>query len=994
MSGYDRQGSSTREAALGQGPQTGQGHPPPVPGKHTLVQQLPVNAPASSPTASAPGQAADVHGAAAHGIAGASHPLPFAGDIQSLFGHHDVRGIEAHTDAPAAAGARAMGAEAFATGNHVAFASTPDLHTAAHEAAHVVQQRAGVHLKGGVGEAGDAHENHANQVADRIVAGRSAEDLLDRYAAGTNRGASAAPTPQLTDASGTAVQRQATATPPTPQPPSASPASGAPASTPGTGTPPPPSNSPAEAYHASTSAHDPNAPASRNAGWGSIQAAATEKPAQQALDIEWIDALPAHLKDTIDEAFADSAAKATAARAATADPELKKIDREIGKEEKDLRAAAIERLAASDPSIKHKHGETLDKALAKDPEYATAKKDLEDDRKQRRQARTEEIRAAADGPMPAGRREDTVTTPAGTMVTRPQGKALARTNFMSWAVDVLGSTEAAKRHFLSIREVSRQPGMFLIEPAKARFEAARAVFEAKHPGYTFPSTDVAQSLRGFHQARQGIGMLGHALGVAFDLLAYDNPNQKLAGTGGNYGYLLDRAGGDGNKHGRSVMQLGADGENTIAQLGRDTTAGRSTPTGEAMVERIHAQFDEMVATSERLKASMAGELPSLASARDEYFNSRDTEKELAQATRNEKDADKIADRRMKEEKFQGDDAAKATRRQEIRAELRERRRQLQADLDAGNADVKQVLSQAFVAWIAMIQAELADADARQATSDAELAAQAQARQDLDAIDVHASSALDALNAFADAHQLQKPGQVPRAAAYKVLLKKQLAAKQKPRGANDPLSPTYIHYEIAVLKTWQARLRDPKFVFGEGKVVPAAAPAGGGATPGPASTNPGGSGGPGATTSANVPASTTDAISAQPGAAAPAPAGGTTSAASGKHWATKMQVTNAPIMQLVEHGFIRHDDMPARTGAKDMKQVFNAEVATTLARFGFSPGATYRDTMHFDFIEGYSAAPGGRGQPNMDRTKYGPSGDIPLPAPKTPATPSAPKKDGK
>mgnify|MGYP002064701929 CR=1 FL=1 len=32
-----------------------------------------------------------------------------------------------------------MGAKAYATGNHVAFQQQPDLHTAAHEAAHVVQ---------------------------------------------------------------------------------------------------------------------------------------------------------------------------------------------------------------------------------------------------------------------------------------------------------------------------------------------------------------------------------------------------------------------------------------------------------------------------------------------------------------------------------------------------------------------------------------------------------------------------------------------------------------------------------------------------------------------------------------------------------------------------------------------------------------------------------------------------------------------------------------
>jgi hypothetical protein len=40
----------------------------------------------------------------------------------------------------------------YATGNHVAFKGAPNLHTAAHEAAHVVQQRGGVQLKGGVGQ--------------------------------------------------------------------------------------------------------------------------------------------------------------------------------------------------------------------------------------------------------------------------------------------------------------------------------------------------------------------------------------------------------------------------------------------------------------------------------------------------------------------------------------------------------------------------------------------------------------------------------------------------------------------------------------------------------------------------------------------------------------------------------------------------------------------------------------------------------------------------
>lgn len=150
-----------------------------APGKRTLVEAVQRRAAAPDPgqgSAPDPGQA--VHAAAAHGIAGSSGPLPHGDTIQRLFGRHDISTIQAHTDESAAAGARAMGAQAFATGDHVAFGSTPDLHTAAHEAAHVVQQRAGVHLKSGVGESGDAYERNADAVADRVVQGRSAEDLL------------------------------------------------------------------------------------------------------------------------------------------------------------------------------------------------------------------------------------------------------------------------------------------------------------------------------------------------------------------------------------------------------------------------------------------------------------------------------------------------------------------------------------------------------------------------------------------------------------------------------------------------------------------------------------------------------------------------------------------------------------------------------------------------------------------------------------------------
>ncbi|HSK05672.1 MAG TPA: DUF4157 domain-containing protein [Kofleriaceae bacterium] len=144
--------------------------------------------PAAGPAPAGQG-GGSVHEAAAHGTSGAAGALPHLGAIQASFGRHDVSGVKAHTDAPAAAGAKAMGAEAFATGDHVAFAGAPSLFTAAHEAAHVVQQRAGVQLSGGVGAEGDPYEQHADAVASLVVQGKSAEGLLDQHAPGGGGGA-------------------------------------------------------------------------------------------------------------------------------------------------------------------------------------------------------------------------------------------------------------------------------------------------------------------------------------------------------------------------------------------------------------------------------------------------------------------------------------------------------------------------------------------------------------------------------------------------------------------------------------------------------------------------------------------------------------------------------------------------------------------------------------------------------------------------------------
>lgn len=130
------------------------------------------------------GAGGDVQQIAAAGLEGSAGRLPHLDPIQRSFGRHDVSGVAAHVGGPAGRANEALGSQAYATGNSTAFKASPDLHTAAHEAAHVVQQRQGVSLKGGVGQVGDPYERHADAVADRVVQGKSAEDLLSQGAGG------------------------------------------------------------------------------------------------------------------------------------------------------------------------------------------------------------------------------------------------------------------------------------------------------------------------------------------------------------------------------------------------------------------------------------------------------------------------------------------------------------------------------------------------------------------------------------------------------------------------------------------------------------------------------------------------------------------------------------------------------------------------------------------------------------------------------------------
>jgi len=149
-----------------------------------------------------------IHRIASRGVTGTGTKLPYLAQIQRSFGPHQISHVKAFTGTRARSASAAIGAAAYTAGERIAFANKPSLHTAAHEAAHVIQQRGGIQLKGGLGKVGDPYERHADQVADRVVAGRDASTLLDRFAGGSSpQGTTQRTTLQAAPLASTPIQR-------------------------------------------------------------------------------------------------------------------------------------------------------------------------------------------------------------------------------------------------------------------------------------------------------------------------------------------------------------------------------------------------------------------------------------------------------------------------------------------------------------------------------------------------------------------------------------------------------------------------------------------------------------------------------------------------------------------------------------------------------------------------------------------------------------------
>jgi hypothetical protein len=211
-----------------------------------------------------------------------------------------------------------------------------------------------------------------------------------------------------------------------------------------------------------------------------------------------------------------------------------------------------------------------------DPEYVTAVKALATEFEDKKSAAGEAVRGAYDAQRPVDSPQESVTKPTVTTVTRLEGVARARTDFMSWGIEMTGSAENVKAHYQSIREVKGRHGLWLADNAAVRFEAALANFEAGHPGYTIGSAG-GHSMRDLHQERNGVGMHGHSLAFAIDILAYNNPNLKVeeGAPGPINEFYLERFGRDAAGKSRATMSL-PNGDQRIQALGEHTAAG-ATP---------------------------------------------------------------------------------------------------------------------------------------------------------------------------------------------------------------------------------------------------------------------------------------------------------------------------------------------------------------------------------------------------------------------------------
>jgi hypothetical protein len=144
------------------------------------------------------GQARAMHSVARQGLGDPAGPYPHGARIRAAFGAYAPSGLSAHMGPAARAASGALSAGGYVLNGRAVFAERPSLHTAAHEAAHMVHQaHGGAALAHGVGHMSDAHERLADRVADTVATGGSAEPLFASMFGGASPSTPAGPMLQM-----------------------------------------------------------------------------------------------------------------------------------------------------------------------------------------------------------------------------------------------------------------------------------------------------------------------------------------------------------------------------------------------------------------------------------------------------------------------------------------------------------------------------------------------------------------------------------------------------------------------------------------------------------------------------------------------------------------------------------------------------------------------------------------------------------------------------
>ncbi len=514
--------------------------------------------------------------------------------------------------------------------------------------------------------------------------------------------------------------------------------------------------------------------AAQNANWEDVRTAPTDVATRKKLDIDWMPkgVLPEVL-DSIDSSYSNTKhdkRRKKAVRAA-----LSKFDKDHAPELDTTR----DEIAAENGisrNKKKKYSKQDLETIENDPRYSEEKERIAELRKDSEA----ESGAVYDESVEVADSAQSVTRPGEATIERSGGKALARTNFMAWSTYLMGNPEKVKKHFGGIRATAGDKNMLMADGSAKRFEAAKKKFEEEHPGYTLPHPGSTQSMRDLHQKRMGIGMLGHALGLAMDFSAVENPNLKGRDTDvkGVNAYMLSRFGG-----GRSEMAIN---EDAVEQLGRDTENKKDTK-GNATSANVVKQYGEIVKTSTDFQSSLSPtQMAKLREGRYAYFNSKADENSLAAL--------------KKQEKRTKDKAKRATITGQIQAletKLAPTRKLIQARLDAAFSGWTSPLDTEIKKENGTVSANISAADAYKA--DAKRFGKLKKTE----IDTYAQ--LHGMGLRADFKKSKKFG------SFESMIK----AEMKKREKDARERATYATNSVAVKQALVDKLHDPSRVFGEG-----------------------------------------------------------------------------------------------------------------------------------------------------------------------------------